>query len=113
MVPSDGGRDPGCCPGSGGCFGQLHPLVSTRLHKWAHACLCLRANRHTRVGPTGGRGQAWVRDCVCMMSRSGLSQPPALSPGMWVVCVYIAETRGPGATESSGSAMEALPAPPL
>lgn len=37
------------------------PLVSTsRLHKWAHACLGLRANRRTRVGPTGGRGQAWV-----------------------------------------------------
>lgn len=53
-----------------------------------------------------------VRDCVCMMSRSGLSQPPALSPGMWVVCAYTAETRAWGA-ESSGTAMEALPAPPL
>ena len=54
-----------------------------------------------------------MRNYVCMMGRNGLSQLPALSPGMWVVCVYTAETWGPGTRESSGMATEALPAPPL
>lgn len=47
-----------------------------------------------------------------MMSRSGLSQPPALSLDVGCV-VYTAETRVLGLQKAQGTAMEALPAPPL
>lgn len=41
VVPATGGRDPAAARGSGGCFGQLHPLVSTHACTSGHMHACV------------------------------------------------------------------------
>ena len=60
-----------------------------------HACV-YRLKTSPRLGPEEAKDRLRIGMCVFRMGRSGVSQPPALSPGVWVRCVYTAEMWGPG-----------------